>query len=563
MPHRKSTTSTCALIIILDGDLVQSPEHLGVAYLAAVLRQRGHECSILEIVPGKDADSVERVRALEPRFVGISLTTVNLPRAQRLGAELRQSLGPEVHICAGGPIATFLGERLFEVAGWSFLDSLVRGEGEKAIVSLVEKLLAGEPIHDVPVVTLPGHQPALPMVVAVDDLNSLPWPARDQLERQVGAGRRLPYVRVSTSRGCTARCTFCNAPHAGNNLARRKGWRGRDPEDVVDELQYLQDRYNVDTFDFIDSTFEDPGGKAAGKERVRRIADLILERGLGIYYNTCSQACNWHEEDRELLRLLYRSGLEKVLIGIESGSDRVLAMFKKKSRLEDNHRAIRLFREQGVYVAFGFIMFHPHSEWQDVEDNADFLARQLGHNLRRFITRLELYPGAEIIHQLEADGLLADDYWQTLNPYAYKYANPEIGRMAEMLNRLFGNDYLSRGTIVAEPSVFAFETYDITLHTYVSRLRRRYLDDPHVRELIEDHSHMIDAQMRELAAFNADLFAQIMDLARSGRGAGADLAANVEDRFAQAMEHLKSIQMRLGMHLRRSGVLPQISRIAA
>jgi hypothetical protein len=118
---------------------------------------------------------------------------------------------------------------------------------------------------------------------------------------------------------------------------------------------------------------------------------------------------------------------------------------------------------------------------------------------------------------------------------------------------------LSRGTIIEEPSVFAFETYDITLHTYMSRLRRHSLDDPHISALIEDHSRTIDAEMKELAKFNANLFESVMRLARTGRPTDPGLANRVEDRFAKAIEHLKSIQMRLGMALRRRGVRLRIS----
>ena len=549
-------TTTCAFVILLDGDLVQTPEHLGVAYLMATLRREGVECRLYPIAPGREAAAIQELVEAAPSFVGISLTTVNLPRAVEVGSELRRRLGERSHLCAGGPIATFLGDRLLKLPQWSFLDSLVRGEGELAVLALVQKVLGGEEPVGLPGVTVAGKPPALPLVVAVDDLDSLPWPARDQLEERHSSGGRFPYVRVSTSRGCTSRCTFCNAPHAGNNLAKRKGWRGRDPEDVVEELAHLVERYGVDTFDFVDSTFEDPGGRALGKGRIRRLAELILERGLKIYYNICSQAKNWSGEDRELLDLLFRSGLEKVLIGIESGSDRVLRLFKKSSTVEDNHRALRLFRERDVYVAFGFIMFQPYADWQDLEDNAQFLLTQMGHNLRRFVTRLELYPGAEVLHQLEADGLLAEDYWQTLRPFAYRYRIPRIEELAGALNRLFGPSYQHQGTIEREPSVFQFETFDITLHTFVSRLKRRYVDDDATTALIDEHVALINAEKEQLGRYNAHLFHRFLSAARNGGDLDAGLsqvAEEVEGRYAEAIEHLRSIELRLGMNLRRHG----------
>lgn len=568
MNHSNPDTSVplpCALVVLLDGDLVQTPEHLGVSYLLAVLRRQGVDCRLFAIEPGREAEALDALERCQPRIVGVSLTTVNLPRAVSLGEQLRHRLGENCHLVVGGPIATFLGDRLLRLPQWSFVDSMVRGEGEQAFAALVERVLADEPPAGIPGVTTRGHEPTFPLVVAVDDLDALPWPARDQLQERHASGGRFPYVRISTSRGCTSRCTFCNAPHAGNNLAKRKGWRGREPEDVVDELAHLMETYGVDTFDFVDSTFEDPGGRALGKGRIRRIAELILERDLHLYYNICSQAKNWHDEDRDLLSLLFRSGLEKVLIGIESGSDRVLKQFRKSSTVEDNHRALGLFRRHGVYVAFGFIMFQPYSQWQDLEDNAAFLQTQMGHNLRRFLTRLELYPGAEIVHQLEADGLLDDDYWETLRPFAYRYADPKIGAMATNVNRLFGSDYLHQGSIGREPSVFQFETFDITLHTYISRLQRQHMDQPGTSELIGDHVALIDGVKDELADYNAALFRRFLDAAPHGGLDGGELSAlseEMEQRYAAAMEHLRSLQLRLGMNLRRQQPRPPHQEVA-
>jgi hypothetical protein len=521
----------------LDGDLVQTPEHLGVSYLISVLRRDGHHSVLLDACPGEDGDAVVKVIALYPHFIGISLTAINLPRARALEQAMRVKLGRDVHICASGPIATFIGGQLMQIPDWDFLDPLVRGEGENVTGPLVTTVPIG----------------------AVEDLDTLPWPAQDQLEAIKARNERMPYVRVSTTRGCIAHCTFCNALHARTNLAGCKLWRARSPENVVDEIEFLMSRYDVDTFDFVDSTFEDPSGKI-GKQRVQSIAELILQGRLHMYYNICALACDWREDDSELINLLYRSGPGKVLIGIEVGSDRIRKLFMKQSIVADNHRAIRSFRQHGVHVAFGFIMFNPYAEWQDIEDNVTFLLEHLGHNLRRFVTCLELYLGAEVVQQLDADHLLNSDYWQTLNPYAYGHIKPDIGRMAKMINSLFDADYLHRGSIDQEPSVFAFETFDITLHTYVSRLLRMHSDDPIARAVIAEYMDMLDAEKASLTCFNGDLFEDIMSRVKAGCDVPVDLAETVEHRYAGSMEQMKSIQLRLSMKLRPQGIQPFVVR---
>jgi anaerobic magnesium-protoporphyrin IX monomethyl ester cyclase len=540
---------SCVLVVVLDGDLVETPEHIGVSSLLAVLRSTGISSRLVEVEPERDSDALAEIRQLDPAVVGISLTTVNLPRAAALGQSIRQAL-PGTHICVGGPIATFLGRRLFGLDSFAFLDSMVRGEAEEVITPLVQAACAGEPVGGIPGVTV-RDQAHLQAVVAVDDLDSLPWPARDQLE----AHPHIPYVRISTSRGCTSSCTFCNAPHARNNLAKRKVWRGRDPSDVIEEIDWLVRTFDVDTFDFVDSTFEDPAGRR-GKERVRAIAQGLVDRDLRVFYNMCSQALNWTEDDHELLDLLQRSGLEKVLIGIEAGSDEALRRFNKRSTTADNRRAIGLFREHGVYVAFGFIMFHPYATVEDLQANASFLTDYLGHNLRRFVTRLELYPGAEVIAELSSDGLLDEDYWQTLNPYAYRYRDERIGHMASKINGLFGADYRDRGSIAHPPKVFDFETYDIRLHTFVSRLGRLHGEDTRAMSVVDEYLERMDEVKGELTRFNAGLFSAVLDHALADEDLPEELAPELEARYATASDRLQAMQLRMGMALRRIGVKP-------
>lgn len=144
------------------------------------------------------------------------------------------------------------------------------------------------------------------------------------------------------------------------------------PKSVVDEIEMLVKKYDFHTYDFVDSTFEDPGRK--GKIRIETIAREIINRKLDIFYNCCFRAENWSEKDNDLLKLLVDSGLEKVNIGFESGNERGLKILNKRATIEDNWRTIETLRNfPFIYITFGFIMLHPYSTLQDIHDNAKFL----------------------------------------------------------------------------------------------------------------------------------------------------------------------------------------------
>lgn len=545
-----------AFPIVLEGDLVLSPEHLGPAYLAAVLRRAGASVVMRDAAVNETAALVEEFARLRPHVIGLSITTVSIDEIARFGAAIRATLGPQVLIVAGGPVATHLGSALLAAPGWEFLDALVRGEGEVPMLRLCEALHTGGDLGEVPSLCFlrDGALVETPLSAGVGQLDHLPDPVRDQFEQHA---RRFPYLRVSTSRGCTSHCTFCNAPHARNRVGpAAKPWRGASPARVVDEIERLVEAYGVNTFDFVDSTFEDPGGAQFGKRRVAAIANEILDRDLMIYFNVCMQAAHWSEDDRPLLDLLWRAGLEKVLVGIESGSQEGLARWQKKSTAEDNRRIIRLLRETGAYVAFGFISFHPWSTFAEIRENSAFLRDMFGHNLRRFTTRLELYPGAEVIEELRADGLLDETFFRTFNPFSFRYVDERVERLATALNAIYGAEYAETCKIRVEPAVFRFETDDIVLHTFASRLRRAHGGDPAAAEILDDLAATVEPLKREMAQFNFALVSDLTDRAERDddvMAAAAALAEPIDTFYGDRLRAIEAAKLRAGFRLRRRG----------
>ena len=551
--------------VLLDGDLVMSTEHLGVAYLVAVLRNAGAECRIFELPVGGFVETIKAIADWEPDVIGITLTTISVEQATRFGRDLRARLGERPFIVAGGPLATHLGANLLRLEGWNFLDALVRGEGEVPMLRLAEALHSGSSLDDVPSLSFRTEADVKETELAptIADLDILPFPVRDQFEFHE---KRLAYIRVSTSRGCTARCAFCNAPHARNQIVKGKIWRGASPQHILDEVEHLYRQYNFNTFDFVDSTFEDPGGTPKAKARIAEIAQGLIDRGLKVYYNCCMQAKNWSDADKPLLDLLFRSGLEKVLVGVESGSDIGLKIWGKMSSAADNARIISLLNETGVYTAFGFISFHPWSSFAEIRENYTFLRDNMGHNLRRFTVRLELYPGAEAVGRLREEGLLLPEFDRRLNPLAYKYVDPRIERLAHSLALLYGDQYAADCTIEQEPAVFEFETYDIVLHTYLSRLTRIFGERPEVAEILETAKTAIQQIKGKLTDFNYDLIMKHVEAADQGTlepDAIRRDAPVVEACYRQHLDELRSIQLRTSMKLHRARVPVKAIQLAS
>jgi radical SAM superfamily enzyme YgiQ (UPF0313 family) len=542
-----------AFVIFLDGDLVMSPEHLGVAYMAAVLRRAGFTCKIIEV--RNDCDqALQKLGEFSPNLACFTLMSLNIASFTKFAEALRAVL-PDARIACGGPAGTYAG--LDVLRNSPATDIVAIGEGEPTIFELVQCLYLEEPLEQCRGICFrkaDGTLVKTPLRTMMHNLDDLPFPSRDQLEQH---GGKLEYIRVSTSRGCVARCTFCSAPHAGNKVQAGKLWRGRSATSVIDELTHLVRTYQFRTYDFVDSTFEDPDGGRIGKGRIREIATGILDRELDIYYNVCMRAENWSDSDSELLQLLFDSGLEKVNVGIESGTAAELMLWQKRATVADNERMIRLLREHGIYLAMGFIQFHPYSTLDSLRENADFLRRNSGHNLRRLTERLEIYPGTPLLKKMESDGLLDESYERSLNHYGYHFKDDDVARLAKHFASLYNNDdYHQRGVITEQSAVFEFETFNVVLSTFLSRTQRRYRGNAGVIDLINDFRTALHIKHREMAEFNYEFFMDNIDCVLSDKLDDVKQRRDVErveQYFRSSIDEIKTKQLRLGRALVRAG----------
>lgn len=563
-----------SFVILLDGDLVMSPEHLGVAYMAATLRHVGVTCEIREVAHGDFAPIIADLARCVPDVVCLTLMSLNVPSSVKFARQLRE-VHPSALIVCGGPAGTFTGTDILKANPYA--DLVAVGEGEPTILDIVERVALKEEVSTVPGLAYRApdgslrQNPARPLI---HNLDVLPNPVRDQL---IAHGNNLEYVRVSTSRGCVAMCTFCAAPNLGNRVQPGKAWRGRPADSVVNEVEELLRAHRFRTFDFVDSTFEDPDGGRVGKQRVRDIAQGFLDRGLDIYYNVCMRAENWKDtpQDHDLMDLLVRSGLEKVNVGIESGVDSELKLWEKRATVEDNVQIIKTLREHGIYLAMGFIPFHPYATVETLVENAEFLRAHAGHNLRRLTERLEVYPGTGILTKLQHDGLVGDGYEQTLDPYDYRYADDRVQALGLHFASLYNNDdYHEHGVITEQSAVFEFETFNVVVQTFVSRLYRKFHSIPAAVDVIDKFKDFLHTRRQAMGQANFEFFMENLTDVLDGNTDPAKQrrhVVEVERRFREAIDRIRTEQLRVGMALHRLGLnvssisssLPEVSAAGA
>ncbi|MFA5101318.1 MAG: radical SAM protein, partial [Candidatus Omnitrophota bacterium] len=326
----------------------------------------------------------------------------------------------------GGPFLVSLAEVI--MCNEPAFDYIVRGEGEITMRELLEALASEA--SDLSAIDGLVWRNAQGGVVQnkprtlIEDLDILPFPARDLLEQARKDSRNnglVDSVRMTTSRGCVGRCSFC-CVNLYNKIQKGKGWRGRSPKKVVDELEILTNKFNARVFNFSDSSFEDPG--EIGKVRSREICEEIIRRNIKLsakIYMRCETMKT--SEDLELLKLYKRAGIDIVIIGAEAGSDYELRLYEKHASLEDNYRTARQLQALDLfYVLVGFIMFGPNSTPETLRSNMEFLHKHaLADNLMLVANVLMLIKDSKLYHMLKAEGRVIDaqHYWE-LPRYTFK-----------------------------------------------------------------------------------------------------------------------------------------------
>lgn len=308
---------------------------------------------------------------------------------RKISTFIRKQL-PDTHLCCLGRCATIFYAHLLENG---LCDSVIRGEIEITLLTLLGRLFNGNRWWETKGLAYrsEGRTLKTPARPATGNLDGLPWPDHSYLKMR----RRYPIAPLSTSRDCHGKCTFCFGKlfrEANPNNARES--RLRSPESVVDEIEHILGKYGVRQFYFVDDNFIPNGDE--GVARAMKIARLIINRGLKLRF---SMECRADAISMDVIKTLKLAGLQKVLIGFESGSEAVLKRYHKGLSVVDNLNAVNILKHAGVGVDPGFIMFDPWTSFEELQENLVFIEQSQINRCRSqypLFRSLSILPGSEI-----------------------------------------------------------------------------------------------------------------------------------------------------------------------
>ncbi|MDD2850955.1 MAG: radical SAM protein [Desulfuromonadaceae bacterium] len=319
----------------LQDEAVMPP--LGIMYLSAMLNLKGIKAQVIDMGIGDKVPDGD---------LFITGTTPQLPEIRKLKRN--------AYTAVGGPHASIDPSSLE-----NDFNLVITGEGEELIEEVIKSRPSGV-IH----------------AKRIRNLDLLPFPDRTNADRyhyEIDGKRATTMI---TSRGCNGKCSFCC------KAVMDKGIYLRSPENILQEINEIK-TLGYGAVMFYDDTI------AINRKRIELICAGLEKTGLRF---RCFVRAD--QVDEELFARMAQAGCHEVLIGVESGSQRLLDAINKQETVEQQRNAIIWAKRQGIRVKSLMMVGLPGESWETIEQSRNFLLDTEPDTLD--ITILSVYKGTDI-----------------------------------------------------------------------------------------------------------------------------------------------------------------------
>ncbi len=401
---------------------------IGVAYIAAALRNNNHKVSIVDSV-GLDPEkstylgnklilrgiTFEEVLNLIPEdtdligFSGMfsSEWTSLRPLVNMIGNKFSDKF-----FVGGGEHFTAAPELSLEQC--KNLDAICLGEGEETLVEIANAIDSGSSWSNIDGLVIRNKNKFIKTnnrkrITNIDDIIKPAWdlvPLNTYLDLGlsygVNRGRSMPMI---ASRGCPFQCTFCSSPFMWGTR-----WVARDTKLLADEIEEYIEKYNITNVDFYDLT------AIVKKSWIIEFCNELISRNLNISWQLPSGTRSEAIDD-DVTPLLYKSGCRNMNYAPESGSERMLVSIKKKVKLYKMLQSLKSAVKSKINVKINIIIGFPNETHKDIWMTLLYLikfSKAGAHDVS--VGVFAPYPGSELYNDLVNKGKIdhSEEYWQKL-----------------------------------------------------------------------------------------------------------------------------------------------------
>lgn len=366
-----------------------SDQPLGLMYIASYLEESGKSVKIFDpTAQGLSLpDLLGKIESESPLVVGLSALTSSLQSGVQLASAIRERMGREITIGMGGSHANV---DLTFIKRFPVFDFQVVGEGEKAMLDIVNNVISGRKVSRVHI----SEQ--------IRNLDDLPFPARHPINVRDYLPDD-PHATMIASRGCPYNCLFCSIPGLGRKV------RFRSAGNIVDEMEKIYDDHNG-KYSFVDECF------TLNRRLILDFCSELEARRLNAKWYAMTRA---DRVDEELIKRMARAGCVELFFGVESGNERIRKeVIHKHVSNEQIFKAIKWCRKFRIQATIFLMLGFPTETKKEINDTINFGARSKADTIGIHLTAP--LPGSEIfVHAVEGGSLDRD--------VIDKYAKGELG----------------------------------------------------------------------------------------------------------------------------------------
>jgi len=368
---------------------------MGLLFLAGMIREHSGIPTIHDAYARRMTleQTIKEVLGTDPDVIGVTCMTPSYPGAKMFIQQIKK-ISPKIPVVLGGPHITALGEEVMEDI--TELDFGVLREGEITIVELLEKISNNGDLSKVDGILYRSGAGIVRTKerAFIDNLDVLPFPAWDLLpsltehyRMSIIGTKGSRATTLLTSRGCPGRCAFCDVGGVGRRI------RGFSAEYVLKMIEILINDYGINDFLVYDDNF------LSLKSRAKQICEEIIRKRWNIHWS-CEARVDM--VDPETLTLMKKAGCWQIEYGIESGSQKMLDLMRKKITLEQVEKALRWTKEAGIETRGNFIFGFPGETKETLEETIRFALKiDLDYFQQTFMTP---YPGSAVYSEIEKYG---------------------------------------------------------------------------------------------------------------------------------------------------------------
>ena len=306
-------------------------------------------------------EQIDKIVEYNPDVICFSMYYCNVAPTTYAATQLRDRI-PGVVVAGGGPFMHIdlprIKNSFYEPTGKHLFDYACVGEGEIIILKILAEVESGyyKQLKELQIYTQPENQRI--------NLNDLPLPDYKDIDVNL---YEFPNGALSElSRGCVAKCTFCEETHFWL-------YRQRLANDAITEIQHLYETKGTDVFWFLDSLVN------GNLKELRQFCEEVVNRRLDIHWTGYSR-CDGRM-DLDFYKTLAAAGCTFLNYGCESGSNKVLKDIDKRVTKEEMEQNFIDSTEAGVGVMTNWIVGFPTEDYQDFADTLTFLWRNRDNNI--------------------------------------------------------------------------------------------------------------------------------------------------------------------------------------